>query len=194
MKPFWLFLTLTGLAVSCVREPARNSSRSAQESLAKEVLADTNSTLPAISLAIRDLSDAKVDASFWVALANDEAYPKSARSAFNYHLFRHYVHPGMTLNELANVIGAAKWKWIEPEKIIEIRNFSGSYPVRNSIEDIGYAIHSSAVNKPFDVTALYGIRKRYETERFASGIVWRDVCDKLTQDYQRRCGHASVWQ
>jgi hypothetical protein len=176
-------LILLSLITGCVSEDAAKSDLSLRKGLAKKVLTDTNSTTAAIALAINELSNDDVPPSFWVALSNDTKYPEAVHSAFIYHLFRHYVHPGTTLNELAGVVGPARW--IKAENVIEIINFSGAYPVRTSFGDDGYAIHVCSHDSPSKVVIymIFGTKvEQSDLLKALAGVTSRTAARTVIKD------------
>jgi len=126
------------LIAGCVSNKSFDAERVLSKDLALKILKNPKNTTEAAALAINTLKGEDLSSSFWVSLANNNEYSDDVRSMFIYEVFHEFVHRGMTLNDVASLLGPNSW--IKTDNIVKMVWRSGLYPVSADSGDTAYVI------------------------------------------------------
>jgi hypothetical protein len=147
----FLAFALASALFGCTNPQYKTDSRQAQ-TWAKEVLQDSRSAPPAISLALSAIRPSDVPPSFWVGLAHRKDLPPESRRAFVARLFLDYLRPGMMFAEICGLASPCQWL---REEDVEVAYFaSGVVPLDLRTGDtlVVLRVLPEAAGKP---TAVY---------------------------------------
>jgi hypothetical protein len=92
----------------------------------------------ALTRAIQQVRSADVPSTFWADIANGENYRRDHRRWAVFELFRRYVRTGMTLGELGQVLGGARW--LSPDSIQVVTYLIGELPVQWTPDDTVFVV------------------------------------------------------
>lgn len=95
-----------------------------------EIIAASQSTEDQLRSAIQNLGPPKEPPEFWSHIASDESYTRLHRRYSIFQLFRRHILPGMTLAELAGVVG--KHAWLSVSDVAILEDLGGHIPVKLS--------------------------------------------------------------
>ena len=112
-----LGIFLIVFALSCQKKEVKINEISDQNELSK-IIADKKTGYSNYVRAIQQL-DANLTPSFWSSIANDEDYSYEKRQVAVVELFQRFVKPGITLNQLGDILNKPTWLKDDDINLIE---------------------------------------------------------------------------
>ena len=92
------------------------------------LVADKRSSEDALQSAIRNVGPVEEPASFWTTIGSDESYSRLHRRHSIFQFFYRHIVPGMTLADLARVMG--KPTWLSENDVTIVEDLGGHIPVK----------------------------------------------------------------
>src|SRR5579871_1504919 len=135
--PLFFCLAIQCLVEACKTDKAQRADtkwKNATVMEARAAIADPKTKDDLLIRLLGNVGPMDETPAFWKDIANNPAFSDLHRRRAVLQLFYRYVHPGMNLRELAEVMKGSTW--LTDSDIVAVRLFSGSLPIRSTTGNI----------------------------------------------------------